>query len=156
MELLDVTLRLGQPDLLVVLAPSVGYPTPDKLSSLADRYTREPSWSAYALFDGAIPVGVVGLEMTSLGCGHIRHIAVIPEAQRSGLGRRLIDGIRERASLRELSAETDADAVRFYERCGFTVRSLGERYPGVERFRCWWVATLDQLSKVQHADVKRG
>ena len=35
-----------------------------------------------------------------------------------------------------IEAETDADAVGFYEQVGFTVTSLGESYPGVERFRC--------------------
>lgn len=41
-------------------------------------------------------------------------------------------------ALHHLDAETDADAVDFYRRCGFAVESLGERYPGVERFRCTW------------------
>ncbi len=140
MKLIDVTVRVEQPDLLSILAPSVGCPTPNKLSSLADRYARDSSWSAHALFDRAIPAGILGLELTSPGCGRIRHIAVIPEARRLGLGRRMIEGIRVAASLQELYAETDGDAVLFYERCGFTVRSLGERHPGVERFGCWWAA----------------
>ena len=38
--------------------------------------------------------------------------------------------------LKQLTAETDADAVGFYQRCGFEVESLGELYPGAERFRC--------------------
>jgi hypothetical protein len=37
-------------------------------------------------------------------------------------------------------AETDADAVGFYRRCGLAVTSLGERFAGIERFRCEWVA----------------
>ena len=35
-----------------------------------------------------------------------------------------------------VEAETDADAVGFYARVGFTITSLGHVYPGVERFRC--------------------
>ena len=35
-----------------------------------------------------------------------------------------------------LIAETDQEAVGFYRKCGFKVESLGELYPGVERFRC--------------------
>ena len=38
--------------------------------------------------------------------------------------------------LKYLVAETDADAIGFYQCCGFAVESLGELYPGVERFRC--------------------
>lgn len=33
-------------------------------------------------------------------------------------------------------AETDEEAVNFYRSIGFEVYSLGEKYPGVERFRC--------------------
>lgn len=35
-----------------------------------------------------------------------------------------------------LVAETDADAVGFYRHSGFEVMSLGEKYPGTERFSC--------------------
>ncbi|MCC2686381.1 MAG: hypothetical protein K0R75_3280, partial [Paenibacillaceae bacterium] len=35
-----------------------------------------------------------------------------------------------------LFAETDRDALRFYQKMGFTAHSLGEKYPGVERFKC--------------------
>ena len=34
------------------------------------------------------------------------------------------------------TAETDKDAVDFYRKLGFSVTSLGEKYPGVERFHC--------------------
>jgi len=33
-------------------------------------------------------------------------------------------------------AETDYEAVDFYRRYGFVITSLGEKYPGVERFLC--------------------
>lgn len=39
-----------------------------------------------------------------------------------------------------MTAETDAEAAGFYRACGFQVRSLGEKYPGVERFACFWAA----------------
>ena len=35
-----------------------------------------------------------------------------------------------------ITAETDRDAVEFYWSSGFKVTSLGEKYPGVERFLC--------------------
>ena len=34
-----------------------------------------------------------------------------------------------------LGAETDQASVGFYQALGFTVESLGEKYPGVKRFR---------------------
>jgi hypothetical protein len=37
--------------------------------------------------------------------------------------------------LKNVEAETDREADGFYRACGFTVHSLGEKYPGVERFQ---------------------
>jgi len=36
-----------------------------------------------------------------------------------------------------LEAETDAEAVKFYKKMGFQIQSLGEKYPGIERFHCY-------------------
>ncbi|ETE89388.1 acetyltransferase [Bacillus thuringiensis serovar aizawai str. Leapi01] len=36
-----------------------------------------------------------------------------------------------------IEAETDDEAVEFYKRIGFQVKSLGEKYPGIERFHCY-------------------
>jgi ribosomal protein S18 acetylase RimI-like enzyme len=33
-------------------------------------------------------------------------------------------------------AETDEEAVEFYRNIGFSIQSLGEKYPGVDRFKC--------------------
>lgn len=64
------------------------------------------------------------------------HVATAPHARRMGVGRRLLAEVR-RAAPPELPviAETDRDAVGFYRATGFTVASLGEKYPGVERYR---------------------
>ncbi|WP_268921683.1 hypothetical protein [Metabacillus sediminilitoris] len=35
-----------------------------------------------------------------------------------------------------ITAETDKEAVVFYRNYGFKITSLGEKYPGVERFLC--------------------
>jgi len=48
----------------------------------------------------------------------------------------MIDFIIEKHSLSMISTETDQDAVNFYNKIGFSITSLGEKYPGVERFWC--------------------
>lgn len=40
-----------------------------------------------------------------------------------------------------IKAETDKDAVGFYKKNGFSITSLGEKYPGVERFECIFSVT---------------
>lgn len=64
----------------------------------------------------------------------IHHIAVRPDAQGEGIGRQLLAAVVSGHPDAWLEAETDAEAVGFYRQCGIHVRSLGERYPGVERF----------------------
>ncbi len=118
--------------------PAVGYPTPEKLEALARQYASEEMRSAFAFFDADVPVGVIALEKAAAGAARIQYIAVAPAQQRAGVGRRLIDEARRRESLNELVAETHIDAVPFYRRCGFEVTSLGELWPGVERFECRW------------------
>jgi len=56
--------------------------------------------------------------------------------RKQGIGRKTIEPVRQSFGARSLIAETDREAVGFYERCGFTIESMGECYPGVERFRC--------------------
>ena len=85
--------------------------------------------------DGEL-AGCIGVELSADGCAVIHNIATAVEFRERGFGRAMIAAVVEQFQLRQLVAETDVDAVGFYRRCGFEITSLGERYPGVERFRC--------------------
>lgn len=63
-------------------------------------------------------------------------IAVAPAVRGRGVGRALVDALRAADPDAALLAETDDDAVGFYRAAGFVAVSLGERYPGVVRYRC--------------------
>lgn len=80
--------------------------------------------------------GLIGLAPRGAGSGEITHIAVQPELRGQGIGRDLVRLGMAVTALRVLQAETDRDAVGFYRALGFSVQSLGERHPGVERFLC--------------------
>jgi ribosomal protein S18 acetylase RimI-like enzyme len=105
-------------------------------ATLVEQYERRDSWRLYGYERGGRLVGVIGLEPRGQGDGTIHHIAVVPEIRLQGVGRRMIHLAESRHSLSVVEAETDGDAVGFYEACGFRIQSLGEQYPGVERFRC--------------------
>jgi len=70
----------------------------------------------------------------------ITAVAVAANHRRTGIGRDLVTEAVARLGAGSLGAETDRDAVDFYRRLGFVVTSLGEKYPGVERFACRWEA----------------
>ncbi|MDA2005415.1 GNAT family N-acetyltransferase [Bacillus cereus] len=76
----------------------------------------------------------IGIEIIG---AKIRHIAVIPQYRHKGIALQMIKEVVRIHQLTYLEAETDDEAVEFYKRIGFQVRTLGEKYPGVERFHCY-------------------
>lgn len=53
----------------------------------------------------------------------------------------MISELLHNGGLRKIQAETDQEAVGFYRKAGFVITSLGEKYPGVERFSCFFEST---------------
>src|SRR6478735_6996486 len=81
-------------------------------------------------------ISCIGIEIHNSSDGVIKHIAVLPKERGSGIGSSMIRFICKEHNLNSVSAETDKDAVLFYANFGFRITSLGEKYPGVERFLC--------------------
>jgi ribosomal protein S18 acetylase RimI-like enzyme len=111
-------------------------PTPEKLGKVLDRYLNNSSMKAFGVREGCRITGMMGVKLIDETSAEITHIVVVPECRGQGIGRMLILGVVERLQLTKLMAETDKDAVNFYRCCGFSIRSLGEKYPGTERFEC--------------------
>jgi ribosomal protein S18 acetylase RimI-like enzyme len=66
----------------------------------------------------------------------LKHIAIRSDYRKQGIGRGMIYESIKMNRINKLIAETDKDAVNFYRNIGFEIMSLGEKYLGVERFRC--------------------
>ena len=79
------------------------------------------------------PVGVIGYRAAP-DRTMLLHLATDPAHRRRGIGTALIGWVHARRPSHPLVAETDAAALGFYEKSGFTSTSLGQKYPGVERF----------------------
>jgi GNAT superfamily N-acetyltransferase len=117
---------------LLGLAVGVGR---HRLQHVVQQYRDDPAAIILAAVTDSEVVGVAGYVVTDTAIT-LRHIATAPNVRRSGIGRRLLAAIRQAAPSRlPIEAETDVDAVGFYTANGFTATSLGEKYPGVERFR---------------------
>ena len=93
-------------------------------------------------------IGCIGFEFISSNHCKIKHIAVSPAERGNGLGRKMITFICDKYSVNLISAETDKDAVNFYRNCGFKIISLGEKYPGVDRFLCEFRKNQSSLAKI--------
>ncbi|MGE7887086.1 GNAT family N-acetyltransferase [Bacillus cereus] len=79
----------------------------------------------------------IGIEVIGATKARICHIAVAPDYRQKGIALQMIKGVVRIYQLTYVEAETDDEAVEFYKKSGFQVNSLGEQYPGIERFHCY-------------------
>ncbi|ENB9401969.1 GNAT family N-acetyltransferase [Bacillus sp. CD3-5] len=79
----------------------------------------------------------IGIEIIGANKAEICHIAVAPKYRYKGIALQMIKEVVRIHQLTYLEAETDDEAVEFYKKIGFQVKSLGEKYPGIERFYCY-------------------
>ncbi|MGE6539177.1 GNAT family N-acetyltransferase [Bacillus luti] len=79
----------------------------------------------------------IGIEVIGGSKVRICHIAVMPKYRHRGIALRMINEIVRVHQLTYIEAETDDEAVEFYKKSGFEIKSLGEKYPGIERFHCY-------------------
>jgi ribosomal protein S18 acetylase RimI-like enzyme len=144
-HLLDLRAEIDTPEFRSLLLLLVGWRRePERDGQRLDNAIQYCRSNANVRIFGFRPAGmldaIVAIEGVGPYEGVIRHIVVRPEARRHGLARELLTQSRKKLNLSTLTAETDRSAAGFYERSGFRVVSLGEKYPGVERFLCTWAS----------------
>jgi ribosomal protein S18 acetylase RimI-like enzyme len=118
------------PDIRKLLSISTSV---EKVEMEYDLYIHAAERKLYGFTSGDELVGCIGVEFLNKEECEIKHIAVMPKHRGKGIGNKMIDSI---VHCTRITAETDRDAVLFYKKLGFEITSLGEKYPGVERFRC--------------------
>jgi ribosomal protein S18 acetylase RimI-like enzyme len=106
----------------------------ERVYRIAEQYRQDPKSSLLRASIGGLLAGVVGYTLRGTDIV-VLHIATGENSRRRGIGHQMLQAVREAAPghLR-LVAETDSEAVGFYIANGFVIESLGEKYPGVERF----------------------
>ncbi len=112
-----------------------------KLAKIIDLYVSESCRFFYALLENGAPQAIIGISVrkepdNEHPSATILHIAVDDHLRTRGIGRKLIDEVIAKHQLGSIQAQTDQDSMEFYRTCGFSITSLGELFPGVERFLC--------------------
>ncbi|WP_163253677.1 GNAT family N-acetyltransferase [Bacillus tropicus] len=79
----------------------------------------------------------IGIEIIGAKKARICHIAAVPQYRHNGMAVQMIKEVVRMYQLTYIEAETDDEAVEFYKNIGFQIKSLGEKYPGIERFHCY-------------------
>ena len=130
--------NLDDPSVRDIIGYSV-YPDPDKLDRTIDAYKSDDRLEMYGYQAEEELIGIIGIRKCESGGLKIEHIAVTPDFRGLGYGRGLVLETIEEKKPTVLIAETDEEAVDFYRNIGFEIESLGETYPGVERFKCVYI-----------------
>ncbi|MEZ5553407.1 MAG: GNAT family N-acetyltransferase [Pseudomonadales bacterium] len=82
------------------------------------------------------PIGGCAVIESGPDLAIVRYMGVEDRLRNQGVGRQLLEVAIRSTSKHTIQAETGDDAKDFYGKCGFSVLSLGEKYPGVIRYVC--------------------
>lgn len=136
MEIINIKEKLKSEELLGILAESVYMPTAERLNSRAEAYINNSDIIVLGASMNNRFLGIIVLDYSGDSELVILDIAVLKSIQKQGIGRTLIEYVKETYQPKCITAETDDDAVDFYRKIGFTVKSLGEKYPEIMRYEC--------------------
>ncbi|WMT39117.1 GNAT family N-acetyltransferase [Paenibacillus sp. D2_2] len=112
------------------------WPNEERISRELDKYLTDDSRGLYGEIIHNQLAGLIGIVPYSDDVVELKHIAIKPQYRWHRLGANLIHEYMQSYHPAKMIAETDQDAVGFYSKVGFEIHSLGEQYPGVERFQC--------------------
>lgn len=118
-----------------ILGVSLYQPAPERIASRVCQIREMSNSTVFVCSMENQPVGLaVIVETAERRC--LLHLAVRPDFQRQGIGMALVRAIQRLKPQKVLFSETDIEAVEFYCKLGFQVRSLGEKYSGIIRYSC--------------------
>ncbi|MFD2612947.1 GNAT family N-acetyltransferase [Paenibacillus gansuensis] len=137
--LTEIKHRVQETEVKELLSCSV-FPDPEAVDAAAAAYEANRELSLYGYVEEGELIALIGLELHGDNGVTIRHLAVDPLRRGEGYGRGILLEVLEQLHPVRMTAETDEEGVNFYRNVGFIVESLGEAYPGVERFRCVYEA----------------
>ncbi|GAB6988848.1 GNAT family N-acetyltransferase [Paenibacillus pini] len=132
--LLNIKAYIRKPEVAELISYTV-FPDDQSVEKAISQYENQDNMQLYGFEDQELLIGLIGFERSEDSL-IIHHIAVIPENRGIGYGRGMILELMTDQKPLRVIAETDEESVQFYRNIGFEVQSLGELFPGVERFRC--------------------
>jgi ribosomal protein S18 acetylase RimI-like enzyme len=140
--LIPIKHRISENSIQELLSYSI-FPDPDIVDKEIIRYQTDPTLELYGHEEDNEILGVVGFILHPNHTLELKHIAVDPEYRRNGYGRGLILELIEVKQPAIIQVETDEETVDFYRNVGFSIFSLGEPYPGIEKFKCIYDVELE-------------
>lgn len=125
--------RLDDAGLPTVIYGAIGNPSKDKVLEVIESYKRLDH-EIIGAFIGDILVGALGICKASEVIT-IRHISVLENFQKLGIGALLLKEIKKRYGRCNIIAETDEESVDFYAKSCFTCQKFNGKH-GNLRYKC--------------------
>jgi GNAT superfamily N-acetyltransferase len=125
---------LEHSSLPLLIMGAIDNPSPDKVIAIIKSYNH-PDHEMLGAFMGDTLVGILGICKTSAAVITMRHISVLPEFQRHGVGTLLLNAIMKCHERHRIIAETDQESVGFYLKSGFSCNAFEGIY-GTLRYTC--------------------
>ena len=115
-------------------------PTEDKFNKKIDQFLNDNSIKIFACFNQDIIEGVIAIFFVEKNQIAIEGIAVDLSTRSNGIGSYMIKQVINKYNLFSVYAETDNDAVGFYQKNGFSIKEFAETYDeeNVVRYKCEW------------------
>ncbi len=106
---------------------SVGWESgkyPEKLSLAMKSYK-----SVFTAWDGDKLIGLASVMDDSVLTAYVHYLLVDPDYQKHGIGRRLMEMVKQRYSgFMKICLIAESDVIKFYETCGFKSASASPMY----------------------------
>jgi ribosomal protein S18 acetylase RimI-like enzyme len=133
---IEMKARLKEEPITELLSYSI-FPDPERLEHAIREYQSSEELEILGYEVEGELIGLVGYRMNGEEL-ELCHVAVDPSHRGLGYGRGQLLELMVRKQPKRVVCQTDEDSVNFFRAIGFEVRSLGELYPGVERFECFY------------------
>lgn len=140
----DIKDKLDEPAIKQLIGLIV-YDDPDRIEEAVKEYKDQTDSEIMGYYADQDLIGLVGFRINNQNVLELRQIAVLPEEQGMGYGRGMMLELLHLKNPKSIVAETDEETVDFYRSIGFTIESVGEKYPGVERFKCTYITDVDSI-----------
>ena len=113
-------------------------PTEEKFNKKADLFLNDHSVKIFACFEQDKIMGIMVVSFKEQKKIEIIGIAVDVSTRGKGVGSYMINQVINNYGLLSVYAETDNDAVGFYQKNGFNIMEFSETYDGaiVVRYKC--------------------
>ena len=134
--LCDIKRKLGNLTVRQLVSESAWDNSAEATDKKMAEFQRRENWNLYGWLENNEILGVCGVEVYP-DWVVIHNIAVDPNIRKRGIGKAMITAVQQKYK-KTIKAETDDDAVGFYQKCGFETEGFMRTYNDGEykRYKC--------------------